>query len=282
MAQGEAMDTSFSNGEERDGAESPSPHNPEASADSMDCSASEQNLSGYQAVHDAIVEAAQVSGELQPLTEVEMERRSAIEGATRQLCAAEVQREKETCAYQLANLPPMEDKERKEISARLNARLSILHAIKKPQEPTYDFLYDPAGNMVVLKHYAFGSMDPADGRVVSCDAAGEPLIRQATHVWQLTRGAFGAIGLVPDDATARIVVITASERGTMQYLIDCYDGKSPLVTAVETPSEGGDRTVTPYLADWSRSGIATDEMDRSNPQDDLDLLQGNGGVVQAA
>ena len=68
----------------------------------------------------------------------------------------------------------------------------------------------------------------------------------------------------------------------MQYLIDCYDGKSPLVTAVETPSEGGDRTVTPYLADWSRSGAAIDEMDRSNPQDDLDLPQDNGEVVQAA
>ena len=275
MAQSETAYTSSSNGEERDGAELPDSHDPEASADSLDHST-------YQAMHDAIVEAAQASGELQPLTEAEMERRSAIEGVARQLFAAEVQREKETCAYQLANLPPMEDKERKEISAQLNARLSILHEIKKPQEPTYDFLYDPAGNMVALKHYAFGSMDPADWRVVSCDVAGEPLMRQATHVWQLTRGKFGAIGLVPDDATARIVVITASERGTMQYLIDCYDGKSPLVTAVETPSEGGDRTVTPYLADWSRSGAATDEMDRSSSQDGLDLLQGNGGVIQAA
>ena len=275
MEQGEAMDTSFSNGGEWAGAESPSPHDPEASADSLDRSA-------YQAVHDAIVEAAQSSGELQPLTEAEMERRAAIEGVARQLFAAEVQREKETCAYQLANLPPMEDEKREEISTRLNARLSILYEIKKPQEPTYDFLYDPAGNMAVLKHYAFGSMDPADWRVVSCDVAGEPLIRQATDVWQLTRGKFGATGIVPDDATARIVVITASEQGTVQYLIDCYDGKSPLVTAVETPSEGGDRTVTPYLADWSRSGIATDEMDRSSSQDDLDLLQGNGGVVQAA
>lgn len=276
MEQGEAMDASFSNGGEWAGAESPSPHDPEASADSLDHST-------YQAVHDAIVEAAQASGELQPLTEAEMERRTAIEGVARQLFAAEVQREKETCAYQLANLPPMEDdKKRKDISAQLNARLSTLYEIKKPQEPTYDFLYDPAGNMVALKHYAFGSMDPADWRVVSCDAAGEPLMRQATHVWQLTRGKFGAIGLVPDDATARIVVITASEQGTMQYLIDCYDGKSPLVTAVETPSEGGDRTVTPYLADWSRSGAAIDEMDRSSSQNDLDLLQGNGGVVRAA
>lgn len=271
MTQSEVVHPSFSNGEEWADAELLDPHDPEASADSLDHST-------YQATHDAIVEAAQVSGELQPLTEAEMERRSAIEGVARQLFAAEVQREKETCAYQLANLPPMEDKERKEISAQLNARLSILHAIKKPQEPTYDFLYDPAGKMVALKHYAFGSMDPADWRVVSCDAAGEPLMRQATHVWQLTRDAFGAIGLVPDDATARIVVITASEQGTIQYLIDCYDGKSPLVTAVETPSEGGDRTVTPYLADWNQISAAPDEAGVGSS----DLPQGDNTLVRAA
>lgn len=83
MAQGEAMYTSFSNGEEYASAELLSPHNPEASADSMDCSAPEQNqnLSGYQATHDAIVEVAQASGELQPLTEVERKRK-----ATDRLC----------------------------------------------------------------------------------------------------------------------------------------------------------------------------------------------------
>ena len=277
MAQREAVDTSFPSGGERSGLELPSPHDPEAYVDSADRYTHEQNSPSYYAMRNAIIKAAQASGELQPLTEAEMERRTAIEGAARQLCAAEMQREKEICACRLADWHLTEE-ERMEISARL----STLGAIEEPQEPTYDFLYDPAGNMVALKHYAFGSMDPADWRVVSCDAAGEPLMRQATDVWQLTRDTFGAIGLVPDDATARIVVITASEQGTMQYLIDCYDGKSPLVTAVETPSEGGDHTVTPYLADWSRSGIATDEMDRSNPQDDLDLLQGNGGVVQAA
>jgi len=271
MEQGETAYTSFSNGEERDGAELPDPHDPEVSADSLDHST-------YQAVHDAIVEAAQASGELQPLTEAEMERRSAIEGVARQLFAAEVQREKETCAYQLANLPPMEDKERKEISDRLNARLSILHAIKKPQEPTYDFLYDLAGKMVVWELWSLGWWDPAGGGVVSCEGAGEPLMRQATDVWQLTRGKFGAIGLVPDDATARIVVITASEQGTMQYLIDCYDGKSPLVTAVETPSEGGDRTVTPYLADWNQISAAPDRVD----VDSSDLPQGDNTLVPAA
>ena len=94
-----------------------------------------------------------------------------------------------------------------------------------------------------------------------------------TDAWQLTRGTFGATGLVPDDATARIVVTTTSEQGTTQYVIDCYEGKSPLVVAVETPSKGGDRTVTPYLADWSRSGTATDEVDRSNSQDDGEIVR---------
>lgn len=275
MAQSEATGTSFSDGEERAGAESPSPHDPEAYVDSVGRYSPEQNLSGYQATHDAIVEAAQMSGELQPLTEAEMERRSAIEGVARQLFAAEVQREKEICACRLADWHLTEE-ERMEISARL----STLGAIEEPQEPTYDFLYDPAGNMVALKHYAFGSMDPADWRVVSCDTAGEPLMRQATHVCQLTRDTFGATGLVPDDATARIVVMTASEQGTMQYLIDCYEGKSPLAVAVETPSEGGDRTVTPYLADWSRSSAAIDEMDKGGSYDDS--VQDKSGLVRAA
>ena len=268
MAQSEAMGTSFSDGEERAGAESPSPHDPEAYVDSVGRYSPEQNLSGYQATHDAIVEAAQMSGELQPLTEAEMERRSAIEGVARQLFAAEVQREKEICACRLADWHLTEE-ERMEISARL----STLGAIEEPQEPTYDFLYDPAGNMVALKHYAFGSMDLADWRVVCCDVGGEPYEARVTDAWQLTRDTFGTTGLVPDDATARIVVTTTSEQGTTQYLIDCYEGKSPLVTAVETPSKGGDRTVTPYLADWSRSGIATDEVDRSNSQDDGEIVR---------
>ncbi len=279
MAQSEAVYSSFPRGGACSGLELPNPNELPAYVDSADRYAPEQHPTSYHTMRSAIIEAAQASGELQPLTEAEMERRSAIEGVARQLFAAEVQREKETCAYQLANLPPMEDdKKRKEISAQLSARLSILHEIEEPQEPTYDFLYDPAGNMVALKHYAFGSMDPADWRVVSCDAAGEPLIRQATHVWQLTRGAFGAIGLVPDDATARIVVMTASEQGTMQYLIDCYEGKSPLVTAVETPIEGGDRTVAPYLEDWNQISAAPDGADVGSS----DLPQGDNALVRAA
>lgn len=276
MAQGEAVDTSFPSGRACSGLELPSPHDPEASVDSADRYTHEQNSPSYYAVRSAIIEAAQASSELQPLTEAEMERRAANEEAARQLFEAEVQREEREIEGRLAD-QSLDEKERE----KLDARLDKLRAIEK-KGPTYGFLYDPAGNMGSLKHYEFGSMDLADWRVVCCDVGGEPYEARVTDAWQLTRGTFGATGLVPDDATARIVVTTTSEQGTTQYVIDCYDGKSPLVTAVETPNEGGDRTVTPYLADWSRSGAAMDEMDRSNPQDNLDLLQGNGGVVQAA
>ena len=96
MAQSKAVDTSFSNGGERAGAGLPSPYDPEASADSLD-------RSTYQATHDAIVEAAQASGELQPLTEAEMERRAANEGVARQLFEAEVQREEREIEGRLAD-----------------------------------------------------------------------------------------------------------------------------------------------------------------------------------
>ena len=156
MAQGEAMDASFSNGGERAGAGLPSPYDPEASADSLD-------RSTYQATHDAIVEAAQASGELQPLTEAEMERRAANEGVARQLFEAEVQREEREIEGRLAD-QSLDKKERE----KLDARLDKLRAIEK-KGPTYGFLYDPAGNMGSLKHYEFGSMDLADWRVVCCD-----------------------------------------------------------------------------------------------------------------
>ena len=272
MEQGEAMDASFSNGEGRADAELPSSHNPEASVDSVGRYSPEQNLSGYQATHDAIIEAAQSSGELQPLTEAEMERRAAIEGVARQLFEAEVQREEREIEGRLAD-QSLDKKERE----KLDARLDKLRAIEK-KGPTYGFLYDPAGNMVALKHYEFGSMDLADWRVVCCDVGGEPYEARVTDACQFTRDTFGTTGLVPDDATARMVVTTTSEQGTTQYIIDCYEEKSPLVTAVETPSEGGDRTVTPYLADWNQISAAPDRVD----VDSSDLPQGDNTLVPAA
>ena len=267
MAQGEAIYSSFPRSGACSGLELPNPNELPAYVDSADRYTHEQNSPSYYAVRSAIIEAAQASGELQPLTEAEMERRAANEEAARQLFEAEVQREEREIEGRLAN-QSLDKKERE----KLDARLDKLRAIEK-KGPTYGFLYDPAGNMGALKHYEFGSMDLADWRVVCCDVGGEPYEARVTDAWQLTRGTFGATGLVPDDATARIVVTTTSEQGTTQYVIDCYEGKSPLVVAVETPSKGGDRTVTPYLADWSRSGTATDEVDRSNSQDDGEIVR---------
>ena len=160
---------------------------------------------------------------------------------------------------------------------KLDARLDKLRAIEK-KGPTYGFLYDPAGNMVALKHYEFDSMDLADWRVVCCDVGGEPYEARVTDAYQFTRDTFGATGLVPGGATARIVVTTTSEQGTTQYIIDCYEEKSPLVVAVEALIEGGDRTVTPCLEDWNQISAAPDGVD----VDSSDLPQGDTTLVPAA
>ena len=264
MAQREVVYPSFSNGEERAGVELPNPNELPEYVDSVDHYTPEQLPTSYHAMRSAIIEAAQVSGELQPLTEAEMERRAQQEAKVEHLL-----REARRAEIYGRNLPAAKTR-------------TALQKLEEKTVPTFGFLYSPQGDMIAFDHSRFDSMNPADWRVVCCDVGGEPYEARVTDACQFTRDTFGATGLVPDDATARIVVTTTSEQGTTQYVIDCYDGKSPLVTAVETPNEGGDRTVTPYLADWSRSGAAMDEMDRSNPQDNLDLLQGNGGVVQAA
>lgn len=271
MAQREAVYPSFSNGEERAGADRPSPH-AEAYVDSVDHYTPEQHPTSYHAMRSAIIEAAQASGELQPLTEAEMERRAANEGAARQLFEAEVQREEREIEGRLAD-QYLDEKERE----KLDARLDKLRAIEK-KGPTYGFLYDPAGNMVALKHYKFGSMDLADWRVVCCDVGGEPYEARVTDACQFTRDTFGTTGLVPGGATARMVVTTTSEQGTTQYVIDCYEGRPPLVVAVETPSKGGDRTVTPYLEDWNQISAAPDRVD----VDSSDLPQGDNTLVPAA
>ena len=271
MAQREAVDTSFPNGGERAGADRPSPH-AEAYVDSADRYTPEQYPTSYHAMRSAIIEAAQASGELQPLTEAEMERRAANEGVARQLFEAEVQREEREIEGRLAD-QSLDKKERE----KLDARLDKLRAIEK-KGPTYGFLYNPAGNMGALKHYEFGSMDLADWRVVCCDVGGEPYEARVTDACQFTRDTFGTTGLVPDDATARMVVTTTSEQGTTQYVIDCYEGRPPLVVAVETPIEGGDRTVAPYLEDWNQISAAPDEAGVGSS----DLPQGDNTLVRAA
>ena len=105
MAQREAVDTSFPNGGERAGADRPSPH-AEAYVDSADRYTPEQYPTSYHAMRSAIIEAAQASGELQPLTEAEMERRvqqeARIEHLFREARQAEIYAQnlsvEETCA----------------------------------------------------------------------------------------------------------------------------------------------------------------------------------------
>ena len=272
MAQGEAIYSSFPRSGACSGLELPNPNELPAYVDSADRYTHEQNSPSYYAVRSAIIEAAQASSELQPLTEAEMERRAANEEAARQLFEAEVQREEREIEGRLAD-QSLDEKERE----KLDARLDKLRAIEK-KGPTYGFLYNPAGNMVALKHYEFDSMDLADWRVVCCDVGGEPYEARVTDAYQFTRDTFGATGLVPGGATARIVVTTTSEQGTTQYIIDCYEEKSPLVVAVEALIEGGDRTVTPCLEDWNQISAAPDGVD----VDSSDLPQGDTTLVPAA
>lgn len=272
MAQSEAVYSSFPRGGACSGLELPNPNELPAYVDSADRYAPEQHPTSYHTMRSAIIEAAQASGELQPLTEAEMERRAANEGVARQLFEAEVQREEREIEGRLAD-QSLDKKERE----KLDARLDKLRAIEK-KGPTYGFLYNPAGNMGALKHYEFGSMDLADWRVVCCDVGGEPYEARVTDACQFTRDTFGTTGLVPDDATARMVVTTTSEQGTTQYIIDCYEEKSPLVVAVEALIEGGDRTVTPCLEDWNQISAAPDGVD----VDSSDLPQGDTTLVPAA
>ena len=260
MAQGEAVYPSFPRGEERAGVELPNPNELPEYVDSVDHYTPEQLPTSYDAMRSAIIEAAQASGELQPLTEAEMERRAQQEAKVEHLL-----REARRAEIYAQNLSAEETH-------------TALQELEEKTVPTFGFLYSPQGDMVAIDHSRFDSMNSADWRVVCCDVGGEPYEARVTDACQFTRDTFGTTGLVPDDATARIVVITASEQGTMQYLIDCYEEKSPLVTAVETPIEAGDRTVTPYLEDWNQISAAPDGAGVGSS----DLPQGDNTLVRAA
>ena len=109
MAQREAVDTSL------------------AYVDSADRYAPEQYPTGYYAMRSAIIEAAQASGELQPLTEAEMERRAQqearIEHLFREARQAEIYAQnlsvEETCA--------------------------ALQELEERTVPTFGFLHNPQG-----------------------------------------------------------------------------------------------------------------------------------------
>lgn len=260
MAQREVVYPSFSNGEERAGVELPNPNELPEYVDSVDHYTPEQLPTSYHAMRSAIIEAAQVSGELQPLTEAEMERRAQQEAKVEHLL-----REARRAEIYGRNLPAAKTR-------------TALQKLEEKTVPTFGFLYSPQGDMIAFDHSRFDSMNPADWRVVCCDVGGEPYEARVTDAYQFTRDTFGATGLVPGGATARIVVTTTSEQGTTQYIIDCYEEKSPLVVAVEALIEGGDRTVTPCLEDWNQISAAPDGVD----VDSSDLPQGDTTLVPAA
>lgn len=252
MEQGEAMDASFSNGEGRADAELPSSHNPEASVDSVGRYSPEQNLSGYQATHDAIIEAAQSSGELQPLTEAEVERRTQQEAKVEHFL-----REARRAEIYGRNLPAEKTR-------------AALQKLEQKTVPTFGFLYSPQGDLVAFDHSRFDSMNPADWRVVCCDVGGEPYEARVTDVYQYTpktHKKLAEMGILPAAIDARIVVSTEVERGgEAVYHIDCYKGKSPIVTGkILSPHEAhGEPTV--YLDEWDGTDAA--EAGARKPQDD--------------
>ena len=245
MAQGEVVYPSFSNGGEWAGAELPSPHNPEASADGLDRSV-------YQAMHDAIVEVAQASGELQPLTGAEMERRAQQEAKVERLL-----REARRAEIYAQNLPAKETR-------------TALQKLEEKTVPTFGFLYSSQGDMVAFDHSRFGSMNPADWHVVCCGTAGEPYGARVTDVYQYTpktHKKLTEMGILPAAIDARIVVTTEVERGgEAVYHIDCYEGKSPIVTGkILSPHEAhGEPTV--YLDEWDGTDAA--EAGARESQDD--------------
>ena len=254
MAQGKAVYPSFSNGEERAGADlpSPHPHGPEAYVDSVDHYTPEQHPTSYHAMRSAIIEAAQASGELQPLTEAEMERRAQQEARIEHLL-----REARQAEIYAQNLSAEETH-------------TALQELEEKTVPTFGFLYSPQGDMVAIDHSRFDSMNSADWRVVCCDVGGEPYEARVTDVYQYipkTHKKLTEMGILPAAADARIVVTTEVEQGgEAVYHIDCYDGKSPIVTGkILSPHEThGEPTV--YLDEWDGTDAAEAGARRS--QDD--------------
>ncbi len=270
MAQGKAVYSSFPRDGACSGLELPNP----AYVDSVDRYTPEQYPTSYHAMRSTIIEAAQASGELQPLTEAEMERRAANEEAARQLFEAEVQREEREIEGRLAD-QSLDEKERE----KLDARLDKLRAIEK-KGPTYGFLYDPAGNMVALKHYEFDSMDLADWRVVCCDVGGEPYEARVIDAYQYTTEThekLAEMGILPAAADARIVVTTEAEQGgEAVYHIDCYGDESRIVTGKILSPHAANSEPTVYLNEWgskdaAQAGASKNQYDPAR-HDDKDTL----------
>ena len=248
MAQREAVDTSL------------------AYVDSADRYAPEQYPTGYYAMRSAIIEAAQASGELQPLTEAEMERRAQqearIEHLFREARQAEIYAQnlsvEETCA--------------------------ALQELEERTVPTFGFFHNPQGDWVAFEHRLFGSMDLADWRVVCCDVGGEPYEVRVIDAYQYTTEThekLAEMGILPAAADARIVVTTEAEQGgEAVYHIDCYGDESRIVTGkILSPHEAyGEPTV--YLDEWGSTDAA--EVSARESQDDPARDNNETTLVRAA
>lgn len=265
MAQGE-MYTSFSNGEEWAGAELFSRHNPEASVDSVGRYSPEQNSPSYHTMRSAIIEAAQASGELQPLTEAEMERRMQQEARIEHLL-----REARRAEIYGRNLPAEKTR-------------AALQKLEQKTVPTFGFLYSPQGDLVAFDHSRFDSMNPADWRVVCCDVGGEPYEARVTDVYQYTpktHKKLTEMGILPAAIDARIVVTTEVEQGgEAVYHIDCYDGKSPIVTGKILSPHAANGEPTVYLNEWGGTDAA--EVSARESQDDPARDNNETTLVRAA
>ena len=262
MAQGEAVYSSFPNGEGRAGAELSGPHDPEASVDSVGRYSPEQNSPSYHTMRSAIIEAAQASGELQPLTEAEMERRTQQEAKVEHLL-----REARRAEIYGRNLPAEKTR-------------AALQKLEQKTVPTFGFLYSPQGDLVAFDHSRFDSMNPADWHVVCCGTAGEPYEARVTDVYQYTpktHKKLAEMGILPAAIDARIVVTTEAEQGgEAVYHIDCYKGKPPIVIGkILSPHEAhGEPTV--YLNEWdskdaAQAGASKSQHDPAS-HDDKDTL----------
>lgn len=242
MAQGKAVYPSFSNGEERAGVELPNPNELPEYVDSVDHYTPEQLPTSYYAMRSAIIEAAQASGELQPLTEAEMERRAQqearIEHLFREARQAEIYAQnlsvEETCA--------------------------ALQELEERTVPTFGFLHNPQGGWVTFEHRLFGSMDLADWRVVCCDVGGEPYEVRVIDAYQYTTEThekLAEMGILPAAADARIVVTTEAEQGgEAVYHIDCYGDESRIVTGKILSPHAANSEPTVYLNEWGSKDAA--------------------------
>ena len=266
MEQGKVVYSSFPRDGACSGLELPNPNELPAYVDSVGRYSPEQHPTSYHAMRSAIVEAAQASGELQPLTEAEMERRMQQEARIEHLL-----REARRAEIYGRNLPAEKTR-------------AALQKLEQKTVPTFGFLYSPQGDLVAFDHSRFDSMNPADWRVVCCDVGGEPYEARVTDVYQYTpktHKKLTEMGILPAAIDARIVVtIEVEQGGEAVYHIDCYDGKSPIVTGKILSHHAANGEPTVYLNEWGGTDAA--EVSAREAQDDSARDNNETTLVRAA